>query len=155
MPLPKKTLKKLLGGLRSKTAAGRDLAAAELGDYLGADYIGDGDFPTSMHALLTAALAEKNETAKESMFNALSIAAELPRAAHWDWSPIVAELPNLAPDCLEHALYLLGYSGNVAYRPFVEPYRTHRDADVRTAAKEALRMLSAEENQPLAKAAKN
>ena len=155
MPLPKKALKKLLNGLRSQTVAERDLAAAELGDFLEADYVGDGDFPTTIHALLKGALAEKDETAKESMFNALSIAAALPRAVHWDWSPVVAALPNLAPDCLEHALYLLGYSGNGAYRRFVEPYRTHRDADVRTAAKEPLRLFAAEGTQPFAKTAKN
>jgi hypothetical protein len=155
MPPPKKALKKLLDGLRSGAAAERDLAAAELGDFLEADSIGDGDFLTTMHALLKGALAEKDATAKESMFNSLSLAAVSPRAVHWDWSPVVAELPNLPPDCLEHALYLLAYSGNVAYRQFVEPYRTHRDADVRTAAEEALRMLAAQESQPLARAAKN
>ena len=155
MPPPKKALNKLVDGLRSGAAAERDVAAAELGDFLEAGYISDVDFPTTMHALLAAALAEKDSTAKESMFNALSLAAALPRAVHRDWSPVVAELPNLAPDCLEHALYVLGYSGNGAYRPIVEPYCAHRDADVRTAAKEALRMLAAEESQPLARAAKS
>jgi hypothetical protein len=120
----------------------RDLAAAELGDLFEADYLQERDFVMAIPKLIQAALAESDPVAKESMFDALSSAATLEKAGLVTWEPIAAHIEELAPDCLEHALVILGFTGDVKYRPVIKPFLRHPDKYIQEEAREALLMLS-------------
>ncbi len=134
----------LVAGLQSKDARARDLAAARLGDWLETGSPDARQLRAAAEALLAGALAEPDAIAKESMFNALSSAAASPKARGIDWSPLAEALGTLAPDELEHALVVLGFSGDARYRPRVAPFLRHPDADVRAGAADALRVLGGE-----------
>ncbi len=134
-------MKDFLARLHAADSRARDVAAAEIGDLLEADQLGEKDFKSAVRVLMKAALAERDPEAKESMFNALSAAATSTRSWPMNWDPIVAALPNLAPDCLEHALVIVGFSGDAKYRPRIDPFLNHPDSDVRQEALDALQML--------------
>jgi HEAT repeat protein len=140
-----KIVRELLSRLQAVDPQERDLAAAELGDLFEADYLKRQEFEKAVPIIMQAALAESDPDAKESLFDALSSAATLENAAFVNWEPIAAHIKELTPDCLEHALVILSFTGDVKYRPVIEPFLRHPSKDIRQDARDALRMLSASE----------
>jgi hypothetical protein len=134
-----KRLDELVARLKSGSPASRDLAASEIADCLEADQLQEKELKTAVRSLIDAALAEKDPVVKESMFNALSSA----EASRINWDPIAASLKDLDATCLEHALVILGFSGNQRYRPAVERYLRNPDETIRVTASEALALLDA------------
>src|SRR5436853_4561881 len=128
---------KRLKRLKSADPQTRDLAAAELGASLEAGVVKAERLADVVHTLTGAALGETDATAREQMFDALSFASSLPGASDLDWDPIAATVDELPTDCLEHALIILGDSGQARYRPKIERYLTHPDEDIRTTARDA------------------
>jgi HEAT repeat protein len=131
----------LLTRLQSEDPSARDLAAAEIGDLFEYDQLDEREFKKAVHTLIPLALTDKNANARESMFNALSEAAEATGSWRVDWQPIAAELHSLTPDCVEHALVILGFSGEARYRATIRPFLRHADERFQTAADDALKML--------------
>jgi hypothetical protein len=131
----------LLPGVHAADPRTRDLAAAEIADLLEAGQVGEKEFNSAVPTLIQAALVERDPDAKESLFNALSAAATATRTWPVDWTPIAASLADLEPDCLDHALVILGFSGDRTYRHQIEPFLKHANKAVRSEAMEALRML--------------
>lgn len=127
--------------LKSDNAETRNLAAAEIGDYLEADHLDKDSLAVVLRPLMAFALAETDEAVKETLFRALSTAAEVGDVPGIDWSPIAARLDELPADCLEHALGLLGFSGNPKYRNEIKRFSNHPDEDVRRTAADALAVL--------------
>jgi hypothetical protein len=134
---------KLLSRVSATDPRVRDLAAAEIADLLEADQLDEKEFKNAVPALIQAALSEQDPETKESLFNALSEAATATRTWPIDWGPIATSLTELKPDCLEHALVILSFSGDVKYRPVIEPFLRHPNKHVRQDARDALRMLDA------------
>ncbi len=131
-------VKALLDQLESADPRGRDLAASYLSDLLEANYPKERDFKRIVGKLIRSALAETNPEAQESMFFALSSAANSRWTVKIDWSPVAAVLGDLDTACLEHALIVLGSSGNPEYKAFIAPYLSHSDETIRTTASDAL-----------------
>jgi hypothetical protein len=131
-------LSELLQRLESPNPRDRDLAAAELGDLLEADYLNLREYLRTVRRLIKAALAEPDAVARECMFNSLSYASILPKAARSNWDPIADALGKLDNPCLEHALGILGDVGKPEYESFLAPYTRHSKDFICIAAKEAL-----------------
>ena len=131
----------LLHRLQAATPEERDLAAAELGDLFEADYLKQREFVKAIPLLMQAAFKELDPDAKESMFNALSSAAMDDNAKLVTWEPIAEHIKELAPNCLEHALVILSFTGDRKYRPVIEPFLRHPNQDVQRDAREALHLL--------------
>jgi hypothetical protein len=133
--------KSLIARLHSSDCRSRDVAAAESGDYFEAEQLNAAGYQSLVNALIPAALAEQDPVVRESMFNALSSAAAYPKATLIDWHPIADRLPDLPQDCLEHALVILGFSGDGSYLPRIEPLLDHPDKDIRRYVADAVNML--------------
>lgn len=144
-----KEIDKRLDLLHSDDPHVRDLAAAEIADYLQADLVPSVSLGKISRTLLAAALTETDETSRESLFNALSTAAEVSDTSDFDWAPLAERLDDLSVDCLEHALVILGFSGNRRYRAQVEKYLSHPFEGIRAAAADALAMLDAQGSRGL------
>src|SRR5262249_14962287 len=99
------------------------------------------ELQTIVPALMEAADGETDAVARESIFNALSSASMAYPGAEIDWSPIADSLAGLTPDCLEHALLALGFSGHSIYRARIEPYLNPPKKTIRETAAEALSPL--------------
>jgi hypothetical protein len=136
-----KTLDDLVKRLKAPQARTRDLAAAELGDWIESDQLAEKDFRNIVSALVEAALNEKHANAKESMFNALSSASTARPKGYGAWEPIAQSLASLDVACLEHALLILGWSANPQFRHAIQPYLKHSDQTIRETAADALQML--------------
>ena len=135
---------KRLARLKSADPKTRDLAAAEIGDYLEADRLSPPCLQRAVHTLMTFAFRESDETARESIFNALSIASECSDTSGIDWGPIAARLDELPVDCLEHALVILGFSGNPKYRTKIRSFLSHPDESIRATAADSMAMLASD-----------
>src|SRR5262249_31034378 len=120
-------VEKLVSRLFSGNARARDEAAAKLADWLEGKQFTPEELQTIVAALMEAADGETDAVARESIFNALSSASMAYPGAEIDWSPIADSLAGLTPDCLEHALLALGFSGHAIYRDRIEPYLKHPD----------------------------
>lgn len=140
---------KRLALLKSADPQGRTLAAAEMGDYLEGDRLSPASLKRVLKSLLHSALAETDSTARESLFNAISTAAECSDTNAFDWSPMIARLDELPVDCLEHALVVLGFSGNPKYRTIIKSLLSHPDESIRAGATEALSLLAGEADAAL------
>ena len=134
-------IEKRLTSLKSGDPKERFLAAAEIGDYLEANCLDKKSLRGVIHALIPVALGETDDFAKESLFNALSTALEVTDVPGVDWDPIAQELSDLPLTCLEHAVAILGFSGNPKYRSKIKSFLTHPDEDVRSTADDALKVL--------------
>jgi Mg/Co/Ni transporter MgtE len=139
--LPRKQVQALLSRLGTQKARDREVAAAEIGDYLEAGAIGPGDYPFLVHELMEAALRETDPDARESLFNALSEASLSQKSGEIDWDPIWVALDELPADCLEHALVILGSARQPRYRAKVEKYLSYPDEGVRETAAAALAQM--------------
>jgi HEAT repeat protein len=131
----------LLSRVHAADPRTRDLAAAEIADLLEADQLGEKEFKEAIPELIQAAFAERDPDAKESLFNALSAAATATKTWPVDWDSIAERLTELGPDCLDHALVILGFSGDKKYSAQIKPFLSHSDKDVRDEAVEALKMI--------------
>lgn len=144
-----KRTKLLVKKLHAKEVAAREEAAEQLAYLLEADVLRGPVFTRTVKTLLASALSETDPTARESMFNALSSAPSGLDFSTVDWDPLAAVLDNLETDCLEHALVILGATGDTRYRGRIEKVRHHRDATIRLTAAEALEELDAVRRQNL------
>lgn len=134
-------VEKLVGQIESTRSRGRESAADQLADWLEACQLSDSDFIRVVEALLVAADREPDDVARESIFNALSSASMSNPGAPIDWSSVASSLESLAPDCLEHALLALGFSGNADFKSRIEQYLKHPDEVIRETASEAISTL--------------
>jgi hypothetical protein len=146
-----KRLHRLLAELHADAPKARDLAASEITDLIEAGQISENEFTTTVRALIDRAVAETDPVARESMFNALSSTSGLPVAAEVNWDPIAASLARLGADSLEHALLILGFSGDAKYRAIIERYLRSPNATIRSTAAEALAVLDAERKQRISR----
>lgn len=131
----------LLARLESKDARCRDVAAAEIGDLMEADYLTKRDYRKAVKSLIAAIERETDLDAKESMFNALSFASSSDNAAAINWDPIADRLDALDVACLEHALIILGDSGNAKYKPLLKRFLDHGNEVIASTAADALKTL--------------
>jgi hypothetical protein len=135
-------IKERLGRLKSTDAQVRDVAAAEIADCLEADGLTPASLGRVLRTLMKFALAENDASARESLFNALSTAAEVSDTSMADWDPIAARMHELPVDCLEHVLVILGFSGNRKYRVKIKDFLSHTDDSIRSSAQDAFEMLA-------------
>jgi hypothetical protein len=131
----------ILTRLESDDANSRDVAAAEIGDLMEVDYLKTRDYRKAVKRLIAASLKESDWSAKESMFNALSYASSSEKAAAIDWDPIAQALDNVDVACLEHALIILGDSGNPKYKARIRRYLDNPDETIATTAADALKTI--------------
>jgi len=120
----------------------RDLAAAEIGDLLEADVVSEAEFQSLAPLLIARAVAEKDPDVKEGLFHAISSSAVEKLSGPINLDPIAASLEELDVGCLEHALYILGFSGNSKYRKRLKQFVSHADEDIRRDAADALMLLA-------------
>src|SRR5438876_1489125 len=100
----------MLARLDSADADARDLAAAELTDLIEANYFSKSELERVATRFLRAAKRESDPWVKETMFNGLSEASIVSGGAAVDADAVAEMLDELSPDCLEHALIILGFS---------------------------------------------
>jgi hypothetical protein len=140
-------LKEILSRLYSSDAVIREVAAAELGDLMEADYLKSKDFQMTVKQLIPAALREADWSAKERMFDALSFASSSKNAAKINWDPIAKVVAELDVACLEHALIILGDSGNPKYRCYIERFLHHPEVSIAETAADALTQIEWKQKQ--------
>jgi hypothetical protein len=136
-------LRKLVTRLANEDPQVRDLAASEIGDLLEADVVHPPEFRWLMPILIDRAVAEKDLTVKESLLFALASASAEKLSGNVNLDPIAADIHQFDVACLDHALDILGFSGNARYRKVIKAFLTHPDESVRRAATDALEVLDA------------
>jgi hypothetical protein len=133
----------MLARLDSSEASGRGLAAAELGDLLEADVLTGPQLKKAVWKLLATACRETDPAARESMYHALGEAGMTRGADRLNWGPIAEAVDTLPLDCLEHALFILGFAGRAEYEEKVRRFITHPDEGVRSIALDSLAQIEA------------
>jgi hypothetical protein len=123
------------------------VAAAEIGDLMEVDYLNAKDYRRAVKKLIAAIRQESDWSAKESMFDALSFASSSKHARAIDWDPIAHSLDDLDIACLEHALIILGDSGDPKYKARIRPYLHHPDEAIATTAADALKTIEWKQRQ--------
>lgn len=136
-------VEKLLGQLVAANPRERELAAAYLGDLLEADQIHGKLLQSVVDDLTRRALMEENPDARETMFSALVDAGMRTRVA---CNSIADALACLDKACLEYALILLGWSGQLEYKGLISRYLQDSDETIRQTAAEAIGELDASQN---------
>ena len=137
----------ILARLDSDDSSCRDVAAAEIGDLMEVDYLNAKDYRKVVKKLLAAVRQESDWNAKESMFDALSFASSSKHAGAINWDPIARSLDDLDVACLEHALIILGDSGDAKYKARIRPYLHHPDETIATTAADALKTIDWKQRQ--------
>jgi hypothetical protein len=137
----------MLARLGSLDAREREQAAAELTDLIQANYLTKAELKRVAKRLLQSARTESDPSAKECAFNGLSEASMVGGS-----EPVVADavaqmFNNLPTDCLEHALVILGFSGEPQYKAKLRTYLAHEDEDIRETARASLAQIEHEEKK--------
>jgi hypothetical protein len=137
----------MLARFGSLDAHERDLAAAELTDLIQTNYLTKAELKRVAKRLLQSASTECDPSAKESAFNGLSEASMVGGSQAVDAAAVAQMIDDLPTDCLEHALVILGFSGEPKYQSKVRAYMTHGDEDIRETARASLAQIEHEEKK--------
>src|SRR4051812_17375920 len=105
-----------LASLRSEDPKERDAAASVMSDYFDNQQLDEVAYRSLVTSLLHQSTVEHDPVVTESIYYALATASMSSYSALIDWSLIAAAMPNLDLQCLEHALVILGFSGQPQYR---------------------------------------
>jgi HEAT repeat protein len=134
--------------LRSSDRRERLLASAELGDLVQyaaerpeVRMLGRELLALIAKELLTAIVSEhESSQTRESMLNALSWASC--RDTDVPWDQLAGCLAQFDEQCLEHALVILGNTGNMAYSGVLQQYLRSPSPSIRSTAIGALGVLN-------------
>ncbi|MET9879176.1 hypothetical protein ABZZ36_31805 [Actinacidiphila glaucinigra] len=123
----------------------RDVAAGTLGDLLRGTALDTDTTRLVVGRLVSLAINEPVTKVRESALNSISEAFNHHHLPLDLVEPLVAAMPTMERELLEHALYILGATHDPQARRLIQPFLHHPDPEVREDARLATAETAASE----------